>query len=111
MPMIKVHASKEIPDSVLLELSAAVAEGTGKPEQYVMAVAEKASTSLGGTCCDAAYVEVKGIGGLDGAMNRDLSARICSVLENGVNIPPAAVYIVFQSIAADHWGWNNSTFG
>jgi len=111
MPMIKLHASKEISGALLAELSREVAEATGKPVRYVMAVAERAETAMGGEAGEAVYAEVKGIGGFDGATNRDLTARICTLLEARIGIPADRIYVVFESVPADRWGWNGSTFG
>jgi phenylpyruvate tautomerase PptA (4-oxalocrotonate tautomerase family) len=111
MPMIKLHTAKKVTGDLLVELSSVVAEATGKPVRYVMAVAERADTTMGGEECDAVYAEVKGIGGMDGAMNRKISAGVCELIETRLGIPPDRVYIVFEPIPADRWGWNGSTFG
>jgi phenylpyruvate tautomerase len=111
MPMIRLHSAKKVTDDLLVELSQALSEATGKPVQYIMAVAEQADTAMGGKVCDAVYAEVKGIGGMDGNMNRDISAAVCSIIETHLGIPADKVYIVFESVAADKWGWNGSTFG
>jgi phenylpyruvate tautomerase PptA (4-oxalocrotonate tautomerase family) len=109
--MIRLHSAKEISGDLLVELSNVVAEASGKPVQYVMAVAEHAETAMGGEACDAVYAEVKGIGGMEGDMNRQISAGVCALIEEHLGIPADRVYIVFESVPADRWGWNGSTFG
>lgn len=111
MPMIRLHSAKDVDAETLVELSQVVADASGKPVQYVMAVAEQAVTAMGGDVCDAVYAEVKGIGGLDRDMNRNIAAGVCSIIEARLAIPPDHVYIVFESVPAERWGWNGSTFG
>ena len=111
MPMLNVKCSKPVPDELLQELSSAVAETIGKPEKYVMVVAESADLLMSGEKGDAAYVEVKSIGGLDRVVNHELTIKICVLLNDHLGIASDRIYVTFQSVAADHWGWNQSTFG
>lgn len=111
MPMLNVKCSKPVPDQVLGELSSAVAESIGKPEKYVMVVAESAAFLMSGETGDAAYAEVRSIGGLDRVVNHELTIKICVLLNDHLGIAPDRIYVTFQSVAADHWGWNESTFG
>jgi phenylpyruvate tautomerase PptA (4-oxalocrotonate tautomerase family) len=60
---------------------------------------------------DAAYAEIKSIGGLDRAVNHELTMKLCVLLNDHLGIEPSRIYVTFQSVAADHWGWNQSTFG
>jgi phenylpyruvate tautomerase PptA (4-oxalocrotonate tautomerase family) len=116
MPLIKVTTSVKCGDAQKLEatksLSRIAAEGTGKPETYVQSVFQDGATiSIGGEIKECAFVEVKGIGGLERDMNARLSEKICGFLNSELGIDPACVYINFTPIEASKWGWNNSTFG
>lgn len=111
MPLLKLKCSKEIPAELLSELSALIADGIGKPEQYVMVVAGTASLMMSGSEGNAAYAEIKSLGGLNADVNRVLSATLCSALSVGLGIPPDRIYINFESCDRDNWGWNSSTFG
>jgi len=111
MPMINLKCSKEIPEDLLGELSKCIADGIGKPEQYVMVVAESAQLMMSGAEDDAVYAEVKSIGGLNGSVNRSVTESLCQILLERLSIPPERVYITFESLERDHWGWNGSTFG
>ncbi len=111
MPMLSLKCTQEISDDLKRELSAAVAETLGKPEQYVMVVVEKASMLMSGEKGDAAYVEVKSIGGLNGTVNATLTKKICSLLHDLLLIPSERIYVTFQSVERDYWGWNGSMFG
>lgn len=111
MPALILKCSKEISPALLGGLSKAVSETIGKPEKYVMVVAERADVMMSGEKGDAAYAEVKSIGGLDRAVNEKLTIRICELLNGYLGIATDRIYVTFQSVSADHWGWNNSTFG
>ncbi|MBT8043127.1 MAG: hypothetical protein HKP10_02420 [Kiritimatiellales bacterium] len=111
MPMINLTCSKKIPKELLDELSAIVAETIGKPEKYVMVVASQADLMMSGTKDAAAYAEVKSIGGLNRIVNHELTMKICILLNDHLGIAMDRIYVTFQSIESDHWGWNKSTFG
>lgn len=111
MPMLSLKCTQEVPEELLGELSVAVAETIGKPEQYVMVVSEPAALMMAGKKGDAAYAEVKSIGGLNRQVNHELTMKICILLDDHLGIPSDRVYVTFRSVEADHWGWNQSTFG
>ena len=115
MPMLKLQTSvplsKEQRNTLLPTLSKLVAENIGKPEQYVMVTVETASILMAGKAGPAALAEVRSIGGLNGRVNSQLSQKLCTLLEQTLDIPAGRVYINFANIAADHWGWNGNTFG
>ena len=111
MPMLNLKCSKPVPDELLEELSSAIAETIGKPEKYVMVVVENADLLMSGGKGDAAYAEVKSIGGLDRTVNHELTIKLCVLLNDHLGIEPDRIYVTFQSVPADHWGWNQSTFG
>jgi phenylpyruvate tautomerase PptA (4-oxalocrotonate tautomerase family) len=109
--MLNLKCSKPVPDELLEELSAAVAETIGKPEKYVMVAAENAEFLMSGEKGDAAYAEVRSIGGLGRVVNHELTIKICVLLNDHLGIPSDRIYVTFQSVEADHWGWNQTTFG
>jgi phenylpyruvate tautomerase PptA (4-oxalocrotonate tautomerase family) len=111
MPMLSLKCTQEVPAELLNELSSAMAETIGKPEQYVMVAAEKADLLMSGQSGDAAYAEVKRIGGLSREVNHELTMKICILLQDHLGIPADRTYVTFQSVERDHWGWNKATFG
>lgn len=115
MPMISVKTSVQMDDpareQLLAALSGLVAEGIGKPETYVMGVLETASLVMSGTPGNAAFVEIRSIGGLNGEVNRSLSEKVCSLLASNLHVPPDRVYINFFDLSRENWGWNGKTFG
>lgn len=116
MPLIELDTSCELDagkrQTVVAGLSRAVAEGTGKPEQYVMAcVRDRVAMLMSGGAGPAALVTVKGIGGLSKTVNQGLAGKITQLLQKELAIPGDRVYITFQELDAGHWAWNGKTFG
>ena len=107
-----VECSKEKKDALVKKLSKICASCTGKPETYVMVLLEDDSTiAMGGESRNAAFVEVKGIGGLTPEVNKKISAETCALLQAELKIDQDAVYMNFTDIAAKNWGWKGGTFG
>lgn len=115
MPLLALQTSITLSSQqrydLLAPLSQIVAECIGKPERYVMITISDAAMLMGGSEGPAAYADIRSIGGLSNAVNRQLSARVCALLDERLGIPPDRVYLGFTSVSAENWGWNNSTFG
>ncbi len=115
MPLLKLESTVAVPEEkrkALLEaLSKAVAESIGKPEQYVMVTLGQAALLMSGKPGDAAFVDVRSIGGLTGDVNRRLSQKLCKLLNDALGIAPNRIYLTFTEVEAGNWGWNGSTFG
>jgi len=60
---------------------------------------------------EAAFVDVRSIGGLNDDVNRQLAQKICSLLKDSLGVPLDRVYLNFTEVAAGNWGWNGDTFG
>jgi phenylpyruvate tautomerase PptA (4-oxalocrotonate tautomerase family) len=115
MPLLKLETSAALSEdkrkALLASLSKAVAETVGKPEQYVMVTADQAGMMMSGKAGDAAFVDIRSIGGLSGEVNRKLSQQVCKLLKDALGISPDRVYLNFTDVDAGNWGWNGSTFG
>ena len=115
MPLIQLTTTAALADvkrkELLDALSVLVAESIGKPEQYVMATISTAAMSMSGKTGDAAFADVRSIGGLNRQVNQELSSRLCALLKESLGIAPDRVYVNFTDVAASHWGWNSETFG
>jgi phenylpyruvate tautomerase len=115
MPLLKLETTVPMPEEkgklLLAALSKAVAGATGKPEQYVMITVSHSAILMSGKAGDAAFVDVRGIGGLKGETNRQLSQQICKLLRDSLGIASDRVYLNFTDVEAGNWGWNGSTFG
>ena len=90
MPLINVRTSlPEVVDSasLLKELSAALAQQTGKPESYVMTLLETAvPMTFAGSADPCAYVEIKSIGALKPAA---MTSAFCKLIEARTGIGAA----------------------
>jgi phenylpyruvate tautomerase len=115
MPLLKIETtvvlSEDQQKALLATLSQTVSESIGKPEQYVMVTANHAAMLMSGDAGDAAFVDIRSIGGLTGEVNRKLSQKVCKLLKDSLGISPDRVYLNFTEVEAGDWGWNGSTFG
>jgi phenylpyruvate tautomerase PptA (4-oxalocrotonate tautomerase family) len=114
MPLLKLETTvvllEDKRQALLSSLSKTVAETIGKPEQYVMVVANQAAMQMSGAPGDAAFVDIRSIGGLTNDVNRKLSQKVCKLLHDSLRVPPNRVYLNFTDIPAGNWGWNGNTF-
>lgn len=115
MPLLKLETTavlSEAKQNVLLPaLSKLVAEGIGKPEQYVMVTIHQLPMQMSGKAGDAAFVDIRSIGGLSGDVNCRLAQRVCELLKEQLGVSPDRVYLNFTDVKAGSWGWKGSTFG
>jgi phenylpyruvate tautomerase PptA (4-oxalocrotonate tautomerase family) len=115
MPLLKLETTAALSEdkrqALLASLSKCVAETMGKPEQYVMVTASQIAMQMAGTPGDAAFVDLRSIGGLTGDVNRKLSQKVCKLLNDSLGVPPNRIYLNFTDVPASHWGWNGSIFG
>ncbi|MFM7315124.1 MAG: phenylpyruvate tautomerase MIF-related protein [Cyanobium sp.] len=114
MPLIHIQTSAPFPADPALfmaELSRQLAFCLGKPENSVMCLlrAEQLMV-LGSDDAPCAYVAIKSIGGLDGDRPRHLSAIVSDLLSAHLALRPERVYIGFEEVRADLWGWDGSTW-
>lgn len=115
MPLLKLETTVPLPDEkqkpLLAALSKAVAATIGKPEQYVMVTVSQSAMLMSGKSGDAAFVDIRSIGGLNDETNRKLSQQICTLLKDSLGIAPERIYLNFTDVEAGNWGWNGNTFG
>jgi phenylpyruvate tautomerase len=115
MPLLKLETTVTLADDkkkvLLAALSKIVAGTIGKPEQYVMVTVSPAAILMSGKPGDAAFVDIRSIGGLNDNVNRQLTQKVCAVLKESLGVPPDRVYLNFTDVPAGNWGWNGDTFG
>ena len=115
MPLLKVETTVPLPEEkgklLLAALSKVMASTIGKPEQYVMVTVSHSAMLMAGKAGDAAFVDIRSIGGLNGETNRKLSQQISKLLKDSLGTAPDRVYMNFSDVEAGNWGWNGSTFG
>ena len=115
MPLLKLETTVALTDdkrqALLASLSKVLAETTGKPEDYVMVTASQAAILMSGKPGDAAFVDIRGIGGLTGDVNRQLSQKVCRLLNESLGVAQDRIYLNFTELEAGNWGWKGNTFG
>jgi len=116
MPYIRLETTESVaPEqraSLCARLSRLVAQGTGKPEAYVMVVVEDGLTMLhAGAPGPAAFAEVRSIGGLSSQANRALAQGLCGLLAEALGVPGERIYLNFAEVEAGCWGHDGTTFG
>lgn len=115
MPLLKLETTVDLPDdkrkALLASLSKIVAETIGKPEHYVMVTVNPVAILMSGKPGNAAFADVRSIGGLSEDVNRQLSQKICRELNESLGIPQDRVYLNFTDVKAGSWGWRGNTFG
>ena len=111
MPCIQIRtniASYDA-DDLMADVSSAASEVMGKSEEYMMVTIDHSAILMGGLPGPAAFVMVRGIGGLTPAVNARLTKTLCELLNRELSIPCARTYIVFSDIAPANWGSNGTT--
>ena len=63
---------------------------------------------MAGSDAPAAIAEVSVYGGADGEDYRQLTGRVCDILDSVLDIPADRVYVKYAE--TEHWGWNGSNF-
>jgi phenylpyruvate tautomerase PptA (4-oxalocrotonate tautomerase family) len=115
MPLLRLETTVALTEdkqqALLASLSKNIADTIGKPQQYVMVTASQVAIQMSGSPGDAAFVDVRSIGGLTDEVNRKLSQKVSQLLQGSLGIPPNRIYLNFTDVQASHWGWNGNTFG
>jgi phenylpyruvate tautomerase len=115
MPLLKLDTSVGLSDEMkrdlLPKLSKLVAETIGKPEDYVMVTISSSAILMSGRPGDAAFVDLRSIGGLSHNINQQLSQKISALLKDSLGVSQDRVFLNFTDVAAANWGWKSSTIG
>ena len=114
MPYLKIQTNldpqAETLSSLLQQASQNVAESLGKPERYVMvAVDTDVPMLFAGEASPTVYMELKSIG-LPEQETARLSAALCQLVNDHLDIPTNRVYIEFANAERHMWGWDGDTF-
>ena len=115
MPLLKLETTVALSDDkrtgLLTSLSKIVAETIGKPEQYVMVSMSPAAILMSGKPADAAFVDIRNIGRLSADVNRELSQKVCRLLNDSLGVAQDRIYLNVMDVAPSNWGWKGNTFG
>jgi len=114
MPLLKIQTNVEVStddaDRLLHALTELVVVKLNKPIEYVQVLLDpNRALHFAGTDQPNAYVELRALG-LAEDQAKPLSAAICQLLKERLNIPGERVFINFFDVPRALWGWNGSTF-
>ena len=114
MPYLRIQTNQSVDQAkaqnLIKQASKKVADGLGKPEQYVMVeLNDKTPMMFAGSDDDLAYMELKSIGLPDSA-TKELSSSLCGLINDELGIEQNRVYIEFSDAQRHMWGWNGGTF-
>ena len=112
MPCLKIKTNHRVSsqNDFMAKAAQAVCSILKKPERVMMVTLEdEVGILFAGNRKPAVYMELKGIG-LDDALTAELSAALCALVAEILNIPGERVYVVFEDVQAKMWGVNGTTF-
>ena len=107
---VSVSISEEQEQELKAELGKAIALIPGKSESWLMTgfCDEYHLYFRGDNSEPAAFIEVKVFGKENPAAFDALTARICEIFHEVLNIAPDHIYIKYEAVA--NWGWNGGNF-
>ena len=114
MPMISTKTNSTISSEQELklksELGNAITILSGKSERWLMLSFEDKCRLWfqGDNSKPVAYVEVKVFGRIDYSQSNKLTAKICEIFGDVLNIDASNVYIKYEEV--EMWGWNGGNF-
>lgn len=114
MPMISTKTNITITSEQELELKKRLGEAigilTGKSENWLMLSFEDNCRLWfqGDNSASIAYIEVKVYGKIDYSQSSKLTAKLCDILREVMDIESENVYVKYEEV--EMWGWNNNNF-
>ena len=110
MPFINISTSAKIEDKnkFLNEISKLISSITNKSKKFVMAKLDDDSKLYFNNESPCCYLEIKSIGSLNPSL---MAKPICSFVHEKIGIPMDKIYVCFEDVPANMWGWNGKTFG
>ena len=110
MPFINITTSAKIEDKnkFLNEISKLISSLTNKSKKFVMAKLEDESKLFFDDEAPCCFLELKSIGSLNPS---EMAKPICEFVHENIGIPIDKIYICFEDVPAEMWGWNGRTFG
>ena len=110
MPFINISTSAKVEDknTLLEEISILISSLTNKSKNFVMAKLDDESKLVFDDESPCCFLEIKSIGSLNPPK---MTKTICSFVHEKIGIPIDKIYICFEDVSAEMWGWNGKTFG
>ena len=106
---ITIPVTQEKREAIKAEFGSAISI-LNKPESFLMlGFEDNYDLYMGGKKLDrGAYVSVSLFGEASSAQYEQMTAEICRLFEEYLEIPAQAVYITYHGV--NDWGWNGSNF-
>ena len=110
MPYINITTSANVEEKnkFLQEISLLISSLTKKSKRFVMAKLEDESRLFFDDESPCCFLEIKSIGSLNPS---EMAKPICNFICEKIGIPIDKIYICFEDVSAEMWGWNGRTFG
>ena len=110
MPFINISTSVKVEDKykLLEDISILVSSLTKKSKKFVMAKLDDESTLYFDDESPCCYLAIKSIGSINPS---EMVKPICGFVCEKMGIPINKIYICFDDVPAEMWGWNGKTFG
>lgn len=113
MPCIQLHTSAAISidqeTTIKARLGKAIQVIPGKSEAWLMVtISGSEHIYFKGTNAPAAFVDVSVYGRENAQAFNALTAEICDILNDVLNIASDRIYVKYAATA--HWGWNGGNF-
>jgi len=115
MPLLKIaythpFESQAVEEKLVAEGTRVVVEVMGKPERFVMVLAERERMAFGGSMDPCAFLELRSLGGLGDEINAELTLRLCEMMRDVAEVPMDRTFVNFIGMERTDWGWNGGTF-
>ena len=110
MPFINISTSAKVDNKnkLLEDISLLISSLTNKPKRFVMAKLDDNSKLFFNDQSPCCFLEIKSIGSLHPS---DMTKTLCSFVYERIGIPKDKIYIRFEDVSAEMWGWDGKTFG
>lgn len=114
MPYIKLTTTAKVApqtaELIKADFGKAIENFPGKTEQWLMvAVQDNVPMWMrGDNSADTAMVDVELLGDVNAQASDNMTAAVCEILNNRLDIAPDRVYVKYTGYR--HWGWNGGNF-
>ena len=110
MPYINISTSSKVEDKekLLEEISLLISSLTNKSKRFVMAKLDDNCEMYFDDQDPCCFLEIKSIGSLNPS---EMAKVLCNFLYEKLGIPIDKIYICFDDVSPELWGWNGRTFG
>ena len=110
MPYINVSTSAKVNDKgkLLEEISILISSLTNKSRSFVMAKIDDNCRMYFEDETPSCFLEIKSMGFINPSK---MAKPISDFVYEKMGIPVDKIYICFEDVSAEMWGWNGRTFG